>query len=156
MTPSVPADDQERVPLSGEGTPLVFGALFPMIIAAGLIAMGVGVLSHGGPEAPLGVVLITLPMLGALLWWRFGTRLHRVVATRSGLLVSNTQREWFVPYTGVASTRHSWIRGDHLIITVTLREPVAGVRRFAFIPPRHPGAPDHPIATELARRLANA
>jgi len=78
-----------------------------------------------------------------------------VVATRTGLLVTGLRDARFVPYASVASARENRLQ-RHRPITVTLREPVAGVDRFVFVPPHRPllGINDaHPSTVELLRRL---
>lgn len=156
MTLSVPDDDSERVPLSGDRTQR-FTVALPASCVAALALLGIRVLAAGGGDAPLGIVLVALPPLGALVWWRWGTPLRSVVATRTGLIVTGLRSEWFVPYTAVASARENQANRSRTI-TVTLRESVAGIRRFAFIPPYRPllrFGDEHPVATELTRRLAH-
>jgi len=114
MTRSVPTEDVERVPISREHSPLLFDAMWPAIIAGIFVIMGAGVLIGHRREAPLGVVLILLPLFGALLWWTWGSPMRYVVATRTGLLVSSREDELFVPYDAVAHTRQTWLRGGRL------------------------------------------
>lgn len=123
---TVPADDAERVPLSGERTQLV-SVVFPALWVAALIVAGLGLLRGGGVDAPLGIVLLVLSLLGALVAWRWATPLRRVVATRTGLIVSGLRTRCFIPYATVTSARESQLSRNRTI-TVTLREPVAGLR----------------------------
>ncbi len=105
--------------------------------------------SSGGPD-PSGAA----PLIAVVAWWRWGAPLREVTATRTGLLVSRTGHEWFIPYPFVESAKES--RMSRLrTITVTLRAPVGRIRRFAFIPPRRFVRLNdaHPMATELERRL---
>ncbi len=157
MEPTVPAGDVERVPLSGERTQLV-SVVVPALWVGALIVAGLGLLRGGGVDAPLGVVLLVLPLLGALVAWRWATPLRRVVATRTGLIVSGLGAARFVSYAAVAAARESTLTRTRTI-TVTLRVPVAGLRRFAFIPPYRPllrPGDEHPVAMDLNRRLAGA
>jgi len=82
---------------------------------------------------------------------------RRVVATRTGLLVAGLRSKRFVPYTSVESVRECLDR--RRTIVVSLREPVAGTRRFAFVPSHRPGlgvGDEHPTRADLRRRLAAA
>lgn len=153
MDPRPPSDDTERVHLSGRLTqPLSLGVAWAL--AGGMLLAGLSSLRAGGIDAPLAWALVALPPVAGLAWWRWGTPLRQVTATRTGLLVSRPGREWFISYPLVESAKE--LRVSRLrTITVTLRAPVGGLRRFAFIPPRRfVGLNDaHPTFAELERRL---
>jgi len=154
MSPSVPADDTERVRLSGPRTLLVSLA-YPALWVGALAVGAVVLLVAGGREVPVGAVVLALLLLAGVVGWRWGTPLRGVVATRTGLLVTGLRDTRFVPYASVASAREDRLQ-RHRPITVTLREPVAGLDRFVFVPPLRSslGIDDaHPSAVELLRRL---
>lgn len=153
MEQEIPADDTERLLLSGRfAQPLSLGLAWALAI--GLVLAGLAVLRGGGPEASLAAVLVVLPLVGAVTWWRRGTQLRRVVATRTGLLVAGLTREHFIPYALVEAVREDRLSRLRTI-TVTLRTPVGGLRRFAFVPPyRRVGLSNsHPVAAAIAGRL---
>lgn len=156
MARGIPADDTERVALSGAITQ-AFAIAWPLLWVGALAVAGMGVLRAGGPEAPLGVVLLALPALGALVWWRWRTPLRRVVATRSGLVVSGMTSGQFIPYVAVECIRENRLSRMR-VITVALREPAGGLSRFAFVPPlRWIGVNEsHSVAAELGWRLERA
>jgi len=148
-----PSDDTERVTLSGPASqPSALGLAW--VLAAGILLAGLAGLRAAGPGAPLAWLLVTLPLVGLLAWRRWGTPLRRVTATRTGLLVSRPGRQWFIPYALVVSAKESRLSRLRTV-TVTLRAPAGGLRRFAFIPPgRFLGIDEaHPAAAELERRL---
>jgi hypothetical protein len=157
MFPDVPANDTERVRLSGPLT-LLFAIAFPALWVGAMTFVAVALLFTGGREAPLGAVLLALVLLAGVVGWRWATPLRGVVATRTGLVVTGLRGARFVPYASVASARESRL-SRHRPITVTLREPTGGAGRFVFVPPYRPfiGINNaHPAAVELARRLAEA
>lgn len=153
MEKDVPADDTERTLLSGRlSQPVSIG--FAWALAVGMVIAGLATLRAGGTDAPLAGPLIFLPLLGVLWSWRWAVPLRRVVATRTGLLVTGPARPRFIPYGQVEAVRENRLSRLRPI-TVTLRSPVGGLGRFAFIPPRRRVGPNdgHPAAAELARRL---
>jgi hypothetical protein len=156
VTPRVPPDDSEREPLSGEFIQPFYVAI-AALLAGGLALFGVGIVTHGGPDAVLGWMVLVLPAGGALIGWRWAAPLRKVVATRTGLIVSSAGKELFVPYAAVAKVREKRLSSSH-VITVELREPVGGLRRFALIPRYLPsvGPFEHPTAAKLTRRVAEA
>jgi hypothetical protein len=93
---------------------------------------------------------------GIVFFWRWGFSLKRVVATRSGLLVSNYRREVFIPYEQISGIRQNRLLGDQPI-TVELRSRTALGSKFVFIPN---GAfvlfSEHPAAAFLLARAAAA
>lgn len=101
---------------------------------------------------PSPLLLAALWLLGAAIFLRLGFPLKKVMATESGLLVSNYRREVLVPYDRIAGVRENkwWsIRP----ITVELRSPCDFGRRFVFMP-YHAFVvfADHPAATTLRQR----
>jgi hypothetical protein len=154
MAPSVPADDTERVQLSGPLT-LVF-AVLALVLLLGTMTCVAAALVFSVRDIPLGAVFLGVVLLTGGVWWRWGTPLRGVVATRTGLLLSGPRGVCFVPYESVALARESRVQRCRPI-TVTLSEPLAGMDRFVFVPPNRPFLrfdDAHPSAVALLRRLA--
>jgi hypothetical protein len=93
---------------------------------------------------------------GAVLFYRWGFSLKRVVATGSGLVVSNYRREVFVAYEQISSVRENKLINIRPI-TVELRSPTVLGSKFVFMP--YVACvlfADHPAATLLRERAAGA
>jgi RNase P subunit RPR2 len=151
MPPSVPADDHERLQLSGAR----WASVGIPALLLGTMTFGAVALIASGRDGPLGAVVLAVVLLAAGVGWRWGTPLRGVVATRTGLLVTDFRGECFVPYELVASARENRLQ-RYRPITVTLNEPVGGMDRFVFVPPWRlflSFNDAHPSAVELARRL---
>jgi hypothetical protein len=159
--PPVPREDAERVPLSSRLTffyKLVFPTLWLGGFAIATVVLAVSPASEAH-DAPSPLAFLAFLAGGAFLFWRCCLPLRRVVATRTGLLVSSYGREAFVPYPQIASARQNKLlaMGAWGPITVTLLSPGPWGSRIVFVPPFNlDWLEDNPAAVELTRRMAAA
>ncbi len=156
MPATVPANDTERVPLSGPYTLRLFVA-YPALWVGTMAGLAVAALVSRRLEAPLGAALLALLLLAALIGWRYATPLRGVVATRTGLIVTGLRDARFVPYQAVVTVQENRLQRGRPV-TVSVREPDGGLSRFVFLPSLRTGLAlgldgVHPSVAELLRRL---
>jgi hypothetical protein len=107
-----------------------------------------------GGEHPL--IVAAALVFGAIVFYRWGFPLKRVMARENGLLVSNYRQEIFVPYEQISTVRESKFVNIRPI-TVQLRSATAFGSRFVFMP--HFALVlfgDHPVATRVRERAEAA
>ncbi len=128
--------------------------VFPTVWLGGF-GLGTVLLLRNPPrdgEHPL--VLAAALVVGAIVFYRWGFSLKRVLARENGLLVSNYRREIFVPYEQISSVRENKLVNIRPI-TVQLRSATAFGSSFVFMPyTAFVLFGDHPVATRLRERAA--
>ncbi len=107
-------------------------------------------------DGPHPLMFAAALVFGAIVFYRWGFSLKKVMVTENGLLVSNYRHEMFVAYEQISSVRENKLISIRPI-TVQVRSATAFGSSFVFMPyTAFVLFRDHPAATRLRERAEAA